>query len=77
MESMEGSILASDDRSSYQDRSFSKPLKKKELNNDPHEVVLNEEYVKNLQNQYEKQVFLLKDLKDVNLSLNHGNTGNF
>ena len=26
---------------------------------------------------YEKQLFLLKDLKDVNLSLNHGNTGNF
>ena len=48
MQSMEGSILASDDRSSYEDRSFSKPLKKKELNNDPREVVLNEEYVKNL-----------------------------
>ena len=48
MESIEGSILASDDRSSQGDRSFSKPLMKKELNNDPHQVVLNEEYVKNL-----------------------------
>ena len=48
MESMEGSILASDDRSSQGDRSFSKPLTKKELNNDPHQVVLNEEYLKNL-----------------------------
>ena len=52
-----------------------KPGQEKQADNiEVGNYVVNESYMNNLQYQYDRQVFLLKDIKEVNN--NYGNKGN-